>query len=557
VSGLMLKSKVGTGCCRAFGIDPLQYRLLLDLFSMLGDRLEFMGTTVHLNKVIGFFVFFSLLLSLIAFTGAPLHGYQLIVLLSTMVFIFMMLTQDIANSVMNPDEASVLAPIPIGGATYIAAKLTHVLVIVAVITLALNAIPAVAGLHLQESRWFYPLTHLLAAYAAGMFVAFVICGFYGWLFLFISPAKVKNALMWLQFLTLLIPALIVNILRLAGATWFGERIQIFSKVLGSSWMPWRWFVALGLVGHTEYPAFSAWNAIAAFLLASVLIASGLRGFRADYLIKVSSLIQGSGTSAARSGSVSLLSPLARKLTGAPSGCGAFSWVSLMCRRDWNFRIQGLWNISTCLVFLVLLIIAGTRVSPDTSMGFSPMHGLPHLLGMTLAVVCCLIPYTAEPHGASVFGYLPLGSLQSFVRGIYLSLWMPVGIVHFGLLFICMWFWGVKEGLLFVFFSVSLTSVYLAIAVSFIDGFPFANAFKASAGKELSMVFLIMLIPVLPLFVLQWLVFHNPMLVLGASIASAFLAFAGARFALGRLEKRIQVNLRHVGLPPQQMFKELE
>ena len=72
-----------------------------------------------------------------------------------------------------------------------------------------------------------------------------------------------------------------------------------------------------------------------------------------------------------------------------------------------------------------------------------------------------------------------------------------------------------------------------------------------------MVFLIMLIPILPLFVLQWLVFHNPMVVFGAAIASAFLAFAGARFALGKMEKRIQVNLRNVGSPPQQMFKELE
>jgi hypothetical protein len=543
--------------CRALGINPHQYRLLLDLFSMLSDRLEFMGTTVSLKKVIGGYVFISLLLSLIAFTNLPLHGYLLIILGSSMLFMFMMLTQDVANSIMNPDEASVLAHQPIRGATYVAAKLTHVFVIVAVITSALNAIPAIAGLYLRESQWFYPLTHLMAAYLAGLFVAFLVCGIYGWLFLFIAPAKLKNAALWLQLLMLVIPTLVFNTLQIVFGTRLLEQTRIISKALGSSWMPWRWFVAVGLMGHTRYPGFSTWEAGAACLITCALIAFGLRGFRADYLIKVSALIQGSATSAARSSRRSWLNPLVRKLTGAPSGYGAFSWVCTMVRRDWNFRMQAFWNIGASLLFLIFIVVRGIRVSPYTSGAISPLHALPHVLGVLMAVVCSLMPYTAEPQGSSMFVTLPLGPLRPFVRGIYLSLWMPVGILHLCLLGPCIWFWGVAAGMLFIGFSTALASAYLCLTVFFVDGFPFANAFRPSVGKELSMVFLIMLIPILPLLIIQWLIFHHAFLILAAAIALAFLSYVAAHFSLGRLEKRVSANLQLLGFGPQQIFKELE
>jgi hypothetical protein len=553
----ILESKGVGKLCRALGIDPRQYRLLLDLFAILSDRLEFMGTTVSLKKVIGGYVFISLLLSLIAFTNLPLHGYLLVILGSSMLFMFMILTQDVANSIMNPDEASVLAHQPIRGATYVAAKLTHVFVIVAVITSALNAIPAIAGLYLRESQWFYPLTHLMAAYLAGLFVAFLVCGIYGWLFLFIAPAKLKNAALWLQLLTLVIPTLIGNTLQIVSGTHFFERTQIISKALGSSWMPWRWFVALGLMGHTKYPGFSAWEAGAACLMTCALIAFGLRGFRADYLIKVSALIQGSATSATRFWRRSWLNPWVRKLTGAPSGYGAFSWVCTMVRRDWNFRMQAFWNMGAGLICLIFIVVKGIRVSPFTSGAISPMLALPHVLGVLMAVVCSLMSYTVEPQGSAVFVTLPLGPLRPFVRGTYLSLWLPAGILHLCLLGPCIWFWGVAEGMLFISFSMALTSVYLSLTLFFVDGFPFANAFKPSMGKELSTVFFIMLIPILPSLIIQWLIFHNAFLVLAAAIALAFLAYVAAHISLGRLEKRVYANLQLLKLGPQKMFKELE
>ena len=200
----IVKSKSLGKLCGILGINIRQYRLLLGLFSTLSDRLEFMGLTAGLNKALGFYLVGSLLLSLVVLAKPTLPGYLLFMIGFSMFILLWILLMDAANSIMNPDEASVLAHQPISGATYVAAKLTHVLVIVGAIIPALNLIPAIAGLSLRDSRWFYPLTHLLAAYLAGLFIAFLVCGIYGWLFRFISPANLKNASLWLQLLAFMV-----------------------------------------------------------------------------------------------------------------------------------------------------------------------------------------------------------------------------------------------------------------------------------------------------------------------------------------------------------------
>ncbi len=538
------------------GIDMRQYGLLLDLFDALSSRMDFMGRIVEMRKVVGWYFAFSLLISLIVFTTRTLSAYLLFMLGYSMFAVFFILMMDAANSIMNPDEASVLAHQPIRGSTYIAAKLTHLLVTVAAIVPSLNLVPAIAGLYFPESRWFYPLTHLMAAYLAGLFVAFFVCGIYGWLFLFISPAKAKNAALWMQLASLIVVPIVYNLNMYLGIENLVQTHGI-SRALGSSWMPWRWFVAMGLLGHPQYSAFSPWEAAAACLMTLGLIALGLRGFRADYMARVSALIQGSAASSTRSSRTPFLGSFARALIGAPSGYGAFAFVSAMMRRDWHFRRQALPLILGYLFVPLVLAVRGIHISPFAPQMFSPLHVLPHLLGFIVAVICILISYTAEPQSSSVFVSLPLEKFGPFVRGIYLSLWMPAGIMHLCLLPACMWFWGAVEGALFVSFSAALAAVYLSIAVLFVDGLPFANPFKPSTGYSLPMVLLIMLIPVLLFAAIQWLVFHSVFLVLATTMALACLAFGIGHFSLARMEKKFRANLQLLGFGPQHMFKGLE
>ena len=556
----LLESGTVQKLCQGMGIDSHQYRLLLGLFGALGDRLEVMGATMGLGRVAGFYLGFSLLMSLIALGNPALQTYLLFTLGCSMFAMLLILLQDAAESIMNPDEASVLAHQPINGAAYVAAKLTHLLTVVAVIIPSLNLIPAVVGLYLRESRWFYPLTHLMAAYFAGLFVAFLVCGIYGWFFLYIPPAKLKSAALWLQL------AVVLTLLPLANARMLFKSealAHMAARILNSSWMPWRWFVALGLLGQAEFSGYSAWEAVAACLLTSALIAFGLRGFKADYLARVSTLIQGSAASTDRHPRKSCLSALVRKLTGAPAGFGAFKFTSIMFRRDWNFRRQAFPAIAMFLVYALAAVVAGVRVSPFASgkfsiRDFSPMHGFPHCLGVALAAACTMLCYTAEPQGSSMFIPLPLGPVRAFVRGIYLSLWMPfVGATHLCLLGPCIWFWGLAHGVLFIIFSGALVSFYLGLTLFIVDGLPFANVFKTSMGSTMPLVMLIGLIPVFLFGIIQWLVFRSVPLVLSATVLLAILAFVIAHFSLGKLEREISANLQLLGLGPQHMFKELE
>jgi hypothetical protein len=554
----VLKSRSLRKLCERLGINIRQYRLLLGLFSTLSDRLEFMGLTAGLNKALGFYLVGSVLLSLIALAKPPLPEYLMLMIVFSMFTLLWILLMDAANSIMNPDEASVLAHQPISGATYVAAKLTHVLVVVGAIIPALNLMPAIAGLSLRDARWFYPLTHLLAAYLAGLFIAFFVCGIYGWLFRFISPANLKNASLWLQLITFMAMPIIQQVAIIAGT----GRIRVIAALFRSSWMPWRWFVALGLIGHSEYAGFSPWEAGAACLVTFLFIAFGLRAFRADYMAKVAGLVQGSAAPASRRSRMPWLHPLIRRFTGAPSGYGAFSFMGIMFRCDWNFRRQVIPMVVPFMLAPLMAVLSSIRKSPFATggysvAGFSLMHLFPHFMGLILAVSCMLIPYTAEPKGASVFVNLPIGGLRPFVRGVYSSLWMPMAIVHLCLLIPCIGFWGVTHAVLYIFFSAALASVYAALALFFIDGLPFANAFKPSMAKAMPLIFLAAALPIFFFAIIQWLVFYHALLVLAVAIVLVMLAYGIAHFSLGRLEGKVRINLSMLGFVPTEMFKELE
>jgi hypothetical protein len=555
---IFFRSKIIGRIGGMMGINIRQCRILLNLFSTLSGRLEFMGLSVGIDKVVGFYLAGSLLLSLVVLGKPSLPGYLSFMIGFSMFSILWILLMDAANSIMNPDEASVLAHQPISGATYVAAKLAHVLIVVTVIIPALNLIPAIAGLYLNDSRWFSPLTHLMAAYFAGLFIAFLVCGLYGWLFRFISPRNLKNASLWLQLIAFLVMPAFQQLAILASA----GKLRILGALLRPAWMPWRWFVALGLIGRSGYPGFSAWEACAACLVTCLLIGFGLRAFRADYMSKVSSLIYGSASTISRRTQMSWLNPLVRKLTGAPSGYGSFSFMSIMLRRDWNFRRLAFQIIIPFLLMTLAAVIISIKKSPFTSGRFSfgdftLMPLFPHFIGINLMVVCMLIPYTAEPKGSSIFLNLPVGRLRPFVRGIYSSLWMILAVSNLCLLCPCIWFWGVVQGVLFICFSTALDSIYAGLAILLIGGLPFANALKPNMLSSMPFIYPAAVIPIFIFAMIQWLVFQNHFLVLAAAILLALLAFAITHFSLGRLENKVRVNLTMLGFVPTELFKELE
>lgn len=555
----ILNSKIVKKICSSLGIDLRQYRILLNLFNTLGNRLEFMNTTINLQRVLGWYVVLSILFSLVALGDPSLQSYLLIFIVTSMVILLMTILQDAAQSLLDPDEATILAHHPIRGATYVAAKLTHLLTIVALVVPSLNLVPAFVGVFLTESRWYYPITHLAASYLAGLFIAFFICGIYGWLFLLISPAKLKNTVLWLQ---IVVPFLFLASFHLMRLFIADEKISlIFTRMFSLSWMPWRWFVAVGLLGHVNYNGRIAGEALTGCILTGVLIAFGLRSFRVDYLIKASSLIQGRSAPAVAYPRISRLGMLVRKFTGAPSGYGAFSFMSILCRRDWNFRRQVLMNGAAFVIFGLAAGIAGIRTSPfgflrAATLSFSPIHIFPHLLGLVLIFACSLISYTSNPKGAVVFICHPIPNYRIFLRGIYLLPWLYVIVLpHLCLLGPCMWSWGASHALLFFSYSIFLSSFYLALGFFFAEGFPFVNAFKPSRFAEMQIPILGAMILMILIAGIQWVLFRSLPLAIGATVGVAMLAVIAIPISIRRMETKARQNLQLLNLTPQSIFKE--
>jgi hypothetical protein len=170
----------------------------VDLFGKISDRNEMMDQLgmngVALSRLAwGFGIVLGLMDVLLAAAELPVGTYALILLGYAGFMLLYVLMLETGNSLVNPVEGLVLAHQPIDGATYTAAKLTHLARIVVFLGLGTSVAPAVAGLMLKDAGWSYPLLHLAAALAIGGVEVFLCCAVYGWLMRLVPAQRLKAA----------------------------------------------------------------------------------------------------------------------------------------------------------------------------------------------------------------------------------------------------------------------------------------------------------------------------------------------------------------------------
>jgi hypothetical protein len=122
----------------------------------------------------------------------------------------------------------------------------------------LNVVAAFTGLVKPEARWFYPVGHLVAAYAAGLFVALVTCAVIGVLFRLLPPSRLRNTAMWIQLLAGLLPLAPYAAGRVRP---YWQGVAPGAGALDWSWFPPAWFARLALAGHDDVPALG-WPTVA-------------------------------------------------------------------------------------------------------------------------------------------------------------------------------------------------------------------------------------------------------------------------------------------------------
>jgi hypothetical protein len=454
----------------------------------------------------------------------------------TMFLLFITIMAEAATSLVNPSEVSTLAHQPINGPTYSAARLTHLILLVAYYVPALNLAPSLAALALKETEWYYPFTCLMAAFLAGLFVAFLACGIYGWMFRLVPPSRLKNLAVWIQ-------AVILTLFPLLGQI-ADKFVHWMKHAEFLAWMPPAWFLFLALLGHRTQMMSPNWQVILAFAIVGLAIALGLRSFSGDYLLKTAELVHGPSRLNQVSFRSRFVEWISARLPGTPAGRAAFAFTGKMAARDWHFRRQVYPMVLYIIIFAVITGgVKGIAISPFIVQQLSPAFLLPHLVGFALLMVCSMISYSDEYQGAWLFSTVPMRALKSYVRGIYWSLWIPaVGLTHFLTLVLCGFFWGAKHIALFIFFSASLCSLYLSLELLLIKKLPFTSQPKPVRDASLTPSLLLATALMLILLGLQWLLFRRQDYTLVAGLLFGLMAYGFTWIALRGMEGRIRSHL---------------
>jgi hypothetical protein len=517
------------------GIDPKRYWLLVDLFSAISERGEIMDqlgwSGAALKMVAWVYLAISAFLTLLmTIRQPPLGVYSATFLAMTAFLMPMVLVSEAGNSLVNPIEGLVLAHQPIAGATYIAAKLSHLVRIVLYIVPALNIAPALAGLFLKDAGWRFPLVHMALALGLGLLAALFCCVLFGWLLRFVpvprlkSAAQIASAIPWLAAVAL-------------------DSTGVFKNIRIERWIP-------------PQPAVR-WGAAAALTLAALAVVMlGIRALSADFLIRVSAIAHGNSRVRAKTRRPRVESLVAR-FCGGPGARAAFAYVSTMARRDFQFRRQ-LAQVLPGL--LVGLLPAFRHAPPDPFSGkFTFVHLVPHLCGIGFLVVCSILPYGNDHKGAWLFQLAPLGIFRPFARGVYAFLWYAGILIPNAILFLVLvWLWGIWHATLFALFSVAAASTYLSLTLRVIDTIPFTRKLELTRGAILMpLMILTVLAAAIGAALQHFIIFHSEIAVLLTTAALIAISYFLTRSSLTSLEANIRYTLDLFSGESALLYKEIE
>ena len=312
-------------------IQPRRYWLLVDLFQNLGERGEVaqMGNQDYSLRFLVVFWFFvgGLFSVAMAFTGTDPQWYLLIYLGITAFNLSILLIPEAAENLVNPVEGMILAHQPVNGATWSAAKLTHLVKAVVYVVAGVNGVPALVGLFLPHGDgigWLvYPLAHLLIALGVGMVVGLLCCSLFGWLIRFVPVRRLKAAAGLVQ----VVPMLFLFGFQILMPLWrdlvdSAGSLELFQRWLAASdAVPGGLPVLLGVPG-------------AAVVLVGVL--QGLKALSVDHLIRVSGLMHSGNRVRRRNRRSSGVGPWVSRLAGGQAGRAGFEYVRSLVFRDWQF-----------------------------------------------------------------------------------------------------------------------------------------------------------------------------------------------------------------------------
>lgn len=523
-----------------FGVNPKRYWLLLDLFEKLSKRGEMQGDLGRQRHALAlstvYFVIFSAIASLMAVIIQARAWVFAGVMLTVMTFTLMAaLLSEAANSLVNPQEALSLSHQPINGATYTAAKLSHLLRIVFYSALGCNFLPSLVLPFLPAGTWFYPVLNLFLAMVVGILIALFCCSLYGLLMRVVPARRMKSASQFVQ----AIPLALYGLLQFSPR---GTMRRLFasaaSYVAPLAQVP-VWLLAT--IGGTA---------------AIAITVVGLRSLSADYLIRASAMVHGHSTATTRVRR-SLLGEVVHYLFGGQGGRAGFDYMKRMILRDWQFRRRLLSFIPLLFGVFVGFLRSGFRSPFDQ--GFTGAHLLPHGLGFLLYMSCLLMNHGTDYKGVWLFLVIGDRAIVQFAKGVHASLWLMFVVVpNVVLLPFCVWRWGLATAAAFTVFSIAVSSVYLIFGLRNLEGVPFGK--QVAPGSETQgqggFRFLVFMILAMIAVGVQYLVFRSPAAVAVVTIMLIVSAVILTRWAINSFTTAMRHHLGNLSQTSSMLYTEV-
>ena len=520
------------------GIDPHKYWILVDLFEMLSKRQELFRMGSHDQSMRSMTLIWFLLSGLIslvmAASGASLGVYLLVFVGLTVFQLGMLLVSEVAESLVNPVEGLILAHQPVNGATWLGARLTHLLRIVVYVVVGVNSVPALVGVFLPHDDGFLPLAyfpiHFLIALGVGLVVALLCCSLFGWLVRFVPVRRLKAAATVVQVVPMSLPF---------AYNFLGDFREEFVRRAARIAVPEEWLAA----GDAAPGGLPALLGVAGLAAAIVAVVFGLQALSSDHLIRVSNQMHsGAGVRRRQWGRWDIGLWISRFAGGQASRAG-FAYLSSMMVRDWQFRKNMAQYLPAVVIGFIAMLVAGLEVSPFAP-GLAYTHMLPHLVGIIVLYCCLFLGYGNDYKGIWSFLIVPDASFRPFVRGIHAGLWLILIVVpNVSWLIVLTWSWGVRDAVLLIAYSTVVAFLYLGVGLRLIDGVPFGKQ-APPAQKVVTLGMTLGYLVVLGIALgIQYLLFRSVVVVTVVIFVAGLGAYFLNRAALADFESRIRLNLK--------------
>jgi hypothetical protein len=477
-----------------------------------------------------YFIFAGIGGVLFAMAQPEVETYFRVFLAVTAFLLFSVLVSETSNSLVNATEGLVLAHQPIDGATYTAAKLTHLLRVVCYLVLGLNTVPALAGLFLRQSGWTYPIRHVAAAFGVGFAAAFVCCAIFGWLIRFVPAPRLKSA------------GQVAEMMPFLAVVFQQEIRESLHRLPVGRWLP-------------PGPIRTGATAVALGTVCAGIVL-GIRCLSGDFLVRVSSIVHGRSAAGAHVRQ-SRFGPVIARFFGGQAGRAGFEYVARMMPRDWQFRRQ-LLPLIPAVIAPVVLVAHNLRTSIFAGQ-FTPMHFIPHVFGIVFLWTCSLLAYGSDYQGAWIFLLVPARAFDRFAQGVHAWLWIEIIVVpHAVLLLLLLWSWGIVDAWLFVAYSAAVASAYLGIELRLTGGVPFGKQPEAVRAPFLMPMLIAGAIVMAMAVGLQYyFVFRSRAMVLFATLGVGALAWLLTRSSVAALAVSIRYHLGLASSESGSLYKEVD